>query len=133
VVDAHGHPLNFTLSRANWHDQRSILATLDGIRVGKRKRKPKRLAGIKGMTANRCAANSVTAALFRLPLIAKIMWPFLLVAHPKIVITNGTVGSAGRWNALLPGSITPGVWTASLNGTKKRIGPSCESSSCATT
>ena len=48
MVDAHGHPLNFTVSKANWHDQRSILATLEGIRIGKRKRKPKRLGLDKG-------------------------------------------------------------------------------------
>ena len=48
MVDDHGHPLNFTLNKANWHDHRSILAPLDGIRVGKRKRKPKRLGLDKG-------------------------------------------------------------------------------------
>lgn len=48
MVDAHGHPLTFTVSKAHWHDQRSILATLDGIRIGKRKCKPKRLGLEKG-------------------------------------------------------------------------------------
>lgn len=48
IIDGHGHPLNFTLSKANWHDQRNILETVDGIRVGKRKRKPKRLGLDKG-------------------------------------------------------------------------------------
>ena len=48
VVDGHGHPLNFTLSKANWNDQRKILETVDGIRIGKRKRKPKRLGLDKG-------------------------------------------------------------------------------------
>lgn len=48
MIDGHGHPLNFTISRGNHHDQRHILATIDGIRIGKRKRKPKRLGLDKG-------------------------------------------------------------------------------------
>ena len=43
VIAAHGNPLNFTLSKANWHDQRKILATIDGIKIGQRIRRPKRL------------------------------------------------------------------------------------------
>jgi transposase len=48
VVDAHGHPLNFTISCGNHHDQRHILETIDGIRIGKRKRRPKRVGLDKG-------------------------------------------------------------------------------------
>ncbi|NOT56592.1 MAG: transposase [Deltaproteobacteria bacterium] len=48
LIQAHGHPLHFTLTKANWHDQRAILTTLEGIRIGKRKRKPKRLGLDKG-------------------------------------------------------------------------------------
>ncbi len=48
VVEAHGHPLNFTIGRANWNDQRNLLATIDGIRIGKRCRRPKRLGLDKG-------------------------------------------------------------------------------------
>jgi transposase len=48
VIDANGHPLNFTLSRANRNDQINILETIDGIRVGKRRRRPKRLSLDKG-------------------------------------------------------------------------------------
>ncbi|MDQ3257829.1 MAG: IS5 family transposase [Acidobacteriota bacterium] len=48
VVDAHGHPLNFTISKANWSDQRNLLATVDSIRIGKRRRRPKRLGLDKG-------------------------------------------------------------------------------------
>ena len=48
VIEAKGHPLNFTSSKANWHDQRKILETLDGIRIGKRRRRPKRLGLDKG-------------------------------------------------------------------------------------
>ncbi len=47
-MEANGHPLNFTLSRANRHDQVNILETVDGIRVGKRRRRPKRLGLDKG-------------------------------------------------------------------------------------
>ena len=48
VVEAHGHPLNFTIGKANWHDQRNLLATIDGIRIGQRRRRPKRLGLDKG-------------------------------------------------------------------------------------
>jgi transposase len=48
VVEGHGHPLNFVISRGHHHDQRYILETIDGIRIGKRKRKPKRLGLDKG-------------------------------------------------------------------------------------
>jgi hypothetical protein len=36
------------LSKANWHDQRKILETIDGIKIGKRRRRPKRLGLDKG-------------------------------------------------------------------------------------
>jgi transposase len=48
VVEGHGHPLNFVISRGHHHDQRYILETIDGIRIGQRKRKPKRLGLDKG-------------------------------------------------------------------------------------
>jgi len=48
VVDAKGNPLNFTVSQANWHDQRHILETVDGIKIGQRLRRPKRLGLDKG-------------------------------------------------------------------------------------
>jgi transposase len=48
VVDGHGHPLNLTLSTANRHDSVKLLETIDGIRIGRRKRKPKRLGLDKG-------------------------------------------------------------------------------------
>lgn len=43
VTDANGNPLNFSISRANRNDQTKILETIDGIRIGKRRRRPKRL------------------------------------------------------------------------------------------
>jgi transposase len=48
VIDARGNPLNFTLSKANRHDQVKVLETIDGIRIGKRRRRPKRLGLDKG-------------------------------------------------------------------------------------
>jgi len=48
VIDANGNPLNFTLSKATWHDQRKTLETIDGIKIGKRVRRPKRLGLDKG-------------------------------------------------------------------------------------
>ena len=43
IVDAHGHPLNFSISKGNHHDQTRLLQTIDGIKIGKRRRRPKRL------------------------------------------------------------------------------------------
>lgn len=48
VIDANGNPLNFTLSKANRHDQVNVLETIDGIKIGKRRRRPKRLGLDKG-------------------------------------------------------------------------------------
>jgi len=48
VIDANGHPLNFTLSTANRNDIICLLETIDGIRIGLRRRKPKRLGLDKG-------------------------------------------------------------------------------------
>src|SRR5438128_11009817 len=48
VVDAHGNPLTFTLSKANWNDQRKLLESIDGMKIGRRRRRPKRLGLDKG-------------------------------------------------------------------------------------
>jgi transposase len=48
VIDANGNPLNFTLSKANRYDQLNLLETIDGIKIGKRRRRPKRLELDKG-------------------------------------------------------------------------------------
>ncbi len=48
MIDAHGHPLAFTIARANDNDQRNLLATIDSIRIGKRCLRPKRLGLDKG-------------------------------------------------------------------------------------
>jgi hypothetical protein len=47
VVDAHGHPLSFTLSKANRNDVVQLLETVDGIRIGKRRRRPMSGPGVK--------------------------------------------------------------------------------------
>lgn len=48
VIDGNGHPLNMTLSAANRHDTTQLLETIDGIHIGKRRRRPKRLGLDKG-------------------------------------------------------------------------------------
>ena len=48
MIAANGNPLNFSLSKANWHDQRKALETVDGIKIGKGRRRPKRLGLDKG-------------------------------------------------------------------------------------
>ena len=48
MIDGRGNPLNFSLSKANRHDQGKVLETLDGIRIGKRRRRPTRLGLDKG-------------------------------------------------------------------------------------
>jgi transposase len=48
VIDAKGNPLNCPRSRANRHDQGKIRETIDGITIGTRRRRPKRLGLAKG-------------------------------------------------------------------------------------
>jgi len=36
------------VSKANWNDQRKLLETIDGIKIGKRRRRPQRLGLDKG-------------------------------------------------------------------------------------
>ena len=48
VIDANGHPLGFTLSKANRNDVIQLLETIDSIRIGQRRRRPKRLGLDKG-------------------------------------------------------------------------------------
>ena len=36
------------MSKANWNDQRKLLETIDGIKIGKRRRRPQRLGLDKG-------------------------------------------------------------------------------------
>lgn len=85
------------------------------------------------MTANRYAVHYALVALFPLLRTAKIILLFRWVVRRKIPITNGIVANAGKWNALLPGSIMRGAWIAFWSVIKKPIVLSCESSSSATT
>lgn len=57
VIDANGNPLHFTLSKANRHDQINLLATIDGIKIGKRRRRPKRLGLDKGYDSDELRAE----------------------------------------------------------------------------
>jgi len=36
------------MGRANWNDQRNLLVSIDGVRIGKRRRRPKRSGVDKG-------------------------------------------------------------------------------------
>ncbi len=40
--------MNFSISKGNYNDQRNLLETIDGIKIGKRVRRPKRLGLDKG-------------------------------------------------------------------------------------
>jgi len=57
VIDANGNPLNFTLSKANRNDQVKLLQTIDGIKIGKRLRRPKRLGLDKGYDSDPLRAD----------------------------------------------------------------------------
>lgn len=57
VIDANGNPLNFTLSKANRNDQINLLETVDGIKIGKRRRRPKRLGLDKGYDSDELRAE----------------------------------------------------------------------------
>lgn len=48
MAEAHGHPLSFTIGKGHRPDQIHILETLDGIRIGKRRLRPKGLGLDKG-------------------------------------------------------------------------------------
>lgn len=48
MIDGQGLPLCATTTRANAHDLRSALPTIDGLRIGNRRRRPKRLRADKG-------------------------------------------------------------------------------------
>lgn len=48
LVDGHGIPLCGITTKANAHDVRSAIATIDLLRIGKRRRRPKRVRADKG-------------------------------------------------------------------------------------
>lgn len=47
-MDGNGIPLSATTTKANAHDLVSALPTIDGIRIGRQRRRPKRLRADKG-------------------------------------------------------------------------------------
>ncbi|MBI5734112.1 MAG: IS5 family transposase [Candidatus Kerfeldbacteria bacterium] len=52
VIDAKGNPLALVCGRANHHDQKFALRTVDRVTVGGRVRRPKRLGADKGYDSN---------------------------------------------------------------------------------
>lgn len=52
AIDAKGNPLAIACGRANHHDQKLALKTVDSIIVGKRIRRPARLGADKGYDSN---------------------------------------------------------------------------------
>lgn len=52
MIDAKGNPLALVCGRANHHDQKFALRTVDRITVGGRIRRPKRLGADKGYDSN---------------------------------------------------------------------------------
>lgn len=48
MIDGNGIPLAVATTRANAHDLQSALTTVDRLRIGKRRRRPKRLRTDKG-------------------------------------------------------------------------------------
>ena len=117
MTEANGHPLNFTLSKANRNDQVNVLQTVEGIRIGQRKRKPKRLGLAKGFDSG---------ALSRLHPIGVIMFPPRKAALPKINMRNAIVGNAGRWSERSRGLTIIVVLIACWNVVKKPIVLLCE-------
>lgn len=51
--DANGHPLAYTVSRANHHDQTLAVKTIDAITIAGCQRRPKRLGSDKGYDSDR--------------------------------------------------------------------------------
>jgi len=47
-VDGSGLPLTFATTKANAHDSQSALTTIDRLKIGNRRRRPKRLRADKG-------------------------------------------------------------------------------------
>jgi hypothetical protein len=132
VIEANGHPLNFTLSTANRNDLIKLLETIDGIRIGKRKRNPKRLGLDKGYDSEPHRRALRQRRIIPSPLIARTMSQFHAAAPQKRFITGGIAANAGKWNGRLVGSTIGDAWTACWNTDRKRIGLSCESFSCST-
>jgi hypothetical protein len=122
IVEAHLHPLNFTLSRANRNDQINILETVDGIRVGQRVRRPKRLGLDKGYDS-----EPLRRALRQRQIIPIAPYRNNHVSipkgqPPKTDTINAIVGNGGKWNTPSLGSTTRVAWIGLSNMDRKLIG-----------
>src|SRR2546425_7265453 len=127
VVDAHGNPLTFTLSKANWNDQRKLLETIDGIKIGKRRRRPKRLGLDKGYDSEplrrELRKRGITPnAPYRKNHVAVPRW-----RPPKISSKDGTVANGGKSSEALPGLTTTVGSIASWKKVRNLTVLSCES------
>jgi Transposase DDE domain len=133
VIDANGNPLNFTLSKANRHDQVNVLETIDGIKIGKRRRRPKRLGLDKGYDSDTLRRELrrrriVPIASYRSN---RKIDPATLPAKER----HGKRNCRQRWksNAHSLGSIAFVVWIAFSKSVKNHIAHSSESFSSSTT
>jgi len=52
ISEASGHPISYTIGKANYHDQRLVIKTIDGITISGRRRRPKRMGGDKGFDSD---------------------------------------------------------------------------------
>jgi hypothetical protein len=106
VIDGNGHPLNMTLSAANRHDTTQLLETIDGIHIGKRRRRPKRLELDKDFDSeiHRRALRQrriIPIVPFRKNHVSKSPG-----VRPKMLFKRSIAINAGRLNALSVGSTT---------------------------
>jgi IS5 family transposase len=133
VIDANGNPLNFTLSKANWHDQRKILETIDGIKIGQRVRRPKRLGLDKGYDSEPLRQELRKRGIVPNPKYRKNHVTVPKGDRRKINTRSVTVGNVGKSKGTLPGLTTAIAWIAFLKKVKKLIALLCESISSDTT
>lgn len=52
ISDAGGHPVSYQIGKANYHDQRLVVKTIDGITINGKQRRPKRMGGDKGFDSD---------------------------------------------------------------------------------
>lgn len=127
MIDARGNPLNFTLRKANRHDQVKVLETIDGIRIGKRRRRPKRLGLDKGYDS-----DPLRQALRRRRIVPLASYRRNRKRAPHEVPLSG-VGflpkekqrrhSSGSWNPAIPHCMGPSAWTLACAGMTDRRSP----------
>src|SRR5262249_39341214 len=98
-----------------------------GIRIGKRKRKPKRLGLDKGYDSEPHRRACVNDALFPSLPIVRTRSPFRAGVRPKLATTGVIAASGGKWSGRSVGSTYIGDWTVCWNRARNPIVPSCES------